>query len=306
MVRHGPGTLTISLPAKWAKRHCISDKDELELEEKEKKLIVHATEDKAEHKRVEVDLSGLNEKAVGWILCLLYKQGYDEICASYNSLKVMKVIQERTRTNLLGFIIAEQNKNSCLLKCVSRELKGEFDKGLRRAFLVTLSLAESSLELIKKGDYVNLKDLATLETSNNQLTNFCERILNKYPSDEEGTTFKYVIVWQLEKIADEYNEILKLLAEKRDKIDDALITLYEKTNVLLRKYYEAHYKMELKRMQDILDGHKEVKKLMKDNVRTKNHNDLMLVHHLLRIGSRITELSPSTIAANKLFENRIS
>ena len=303
VVLHGPSTLTVSLPSKWIKKYGVKKGDEIDVLEEEERLIICAEVSSKECKKAQVDMGDIDKKTCRWILSILYKQGYEEISIRYNTPKTADIIGEVVRNQIMGFIVTEEHKNSCLLKCVSKELKGEFNKSERRAFLVTLSLAEKSFELINKGEYSQLKDLYQLEMSNNQLTNFCERLLNKDLIGEEGTSFKYIILWQLEKIADEFVEIINLLIENPFKIDASVLKLYEETKELLREYYDNYYKKELRKLKDIYDKEKEITKFVKEKVKAKNSATVLLVSHLLHIISKIAEMIPSTIAANKAFED---
>ena len=306
VVLHGPSTLTVSLPSDWVKKCGVKKGDEIDVLEEEKRLIIRAQVREKECKKAQVDIGDIDKKTCRWLLSILYKQGYDEISVRYNSPEIVGMIEEVVRNHIMGFIVAEQYKDSCLLKCVSKEMKQEFNKSERRAFLVTLSLAEKSFELINKGEYSRLKDLYQLEVSNNQLTNFCERLLNKDLIGEEGTSFKYIILWQLEKIADEFVEIIDLLTENPVKIDAAILRLYEETKELLREYYDNYYKKELRKLKDIYDKKKEIIKFVKEKVNTKNSTTVLMVSHLLNITSKIAEMIPSTIAANKAFEDGLN
>jgi phosphate uptake regulator len=299
---HGPSTLTISLPSAWAKKYGIKKGHELDIEINGKNLSIKGGSEKKEHKKTRIDIGDLNQRLGQGVLSLLYKKGLDEIEVYYNDPKSSQMIQRAVKNHLLGFIIMEQGKNRCLLKCVSKELKEEFDKSLRRAFLVTLSLAESSLEMIRNNDYDSLNELKALETTNNQLTNFCERLLNRDFNGEEKTTFKYVIVWQLEKIADEYNEILKLIIKNKVKqVSKDIIKLYEETNRILRRFYEIYYKIDLNRLQELFMEKRKIEESVHKN-RIKSSLELMMVLHLLRIVSQIIDISPSILVVNGFLE----
>ena len=300
VVLHGPSTLTVSLPSEWTRKRGIKKGDEVNVDETDEGLIISGHDQKQKKKRAEIDISGMDNRTAGNILSLLYKKGYDEISVKYSDLNSAKEIEENTKNHLLGFTILGQSKNSCLIKCVSEEIKEEFDKSLKRAFQVTLSLAESSLQYIREKNYSHLKDLFLLEVSNNQLTNFCERLLNKHFIGQKNVTFKYVIVWQLEKIADGYKEILKLLDDT--EINNCILDLYEKANTLFREYYDAYYNADLKKLQNILDNRKEVNKEIKD-LKMKDSDEVLLISYLLHIIFTITELIPSTIAVIGAFED---
>ena len=93
-----------------------------------------------------------------------------------------------------------------------------------------------------KLDYNQLKLIKEKELLNNQLTNFCERLVNKHRF--EKSVFQYIIIWNLEKICDNYKYIINEL-EKKNKnntdikaklhISKELIDIFELANSLSKK-----------------------------------------------------------------------
>ncbi|MDP2924883.1 MAG: hypothetical protein Q8N99_00765 [Nanoarchaeota archaeon] len=289
-------TIVISLPSKWVKEQGIKKGDDIDVEERGKELIINSKGSNEEEK-IEIDISGLNERTVRWILSGLQKKGYDEIIVKYDKSIIVKTIEELIKDLFTGFIISEQSENRCVLKSISKSLENEFDTTLRRAFLVTLSMGESCLETIKRGNLGNLKELISLEHTNNQLTNFCERILNKWGYDDyKQTCFMYVIVWNLEKICDEYKYICEYLSENNKlKIRKEVIELFEKTNIFLNSYYEIFYKFDIKKLSKLAEEKKEIEKKAIKFYKTKECKETIIINHLLNIISKVVDFSTSMI-----------
>jgi len=289
----GPATLMVSLPSKWAKRYGVKKGDEIEIKEAGKSLILNI--DKVKNiERTSVDVSNLNERVIKWVLSALHKSGYDEIEVKYSGQKTLKVIQDMIQNVLMGFAIMDQNDKIVVLRCVAQDVPTEFDAALRRAFLVTISLAENSLQLIKNKNYQGLDGLISLEQTNNQLTNFCERILNKHGLGNEKTnSFWYIIAWNLEKICDEYKYICTLKFNK--PLDKNVLTYYEDTNSLLKDYYELFYNFDINKAKELENRSEDLEKNGKELI--NKHN---LIHYLLGVISGIRDFFASTIALNKI------
>jgi len=261
VIQIADSTQLISLPRKWAIAHNVKKGDELEIEEQGDKVVV-STNKGVSFEKITVDISKLNEKLVHWTLYILHKSGYDEIELTYNDHKIAKVIQDTISEGIMGFEIIEQTPKYCLIKNIATGLESEFETILKRIFLVTISMAKTSYDIISKSQFENLKEIIVLETTNNKLTNFCERLLNqKGYKNITKTSFLYVIVWQFEKIADDFNipQSVAVLFEmlKSDILnEDKLATVLDFDKVLGLKLEESINKK--------IDISEEVKKLIEE------------------------------------------
>ena len=244
-------THVVSLPSGFVKKYGLKKGEEIEVEERGANLLISPNKETAV-KKVTVDLQNINERVLRWLLASLHKSGHDEIELIYANPRTVRVIQELIKDLFTGFAIMEQTEKRIVLKSVARDLPEEFDAMLRRAFLVTISMGESIIELMQKNRLKNLKDLVALEHTNNQLTNFCERTLNKRGHrDYRKTCFMYVVVWNLEKICDDYKYICEYLSDKQIKIDRDILSLFKSANNLLRGYYELLFKFDMQRLIEL-------------------------------------------------------
>ena len=285
-------TLVVSLPSQWVKQWGITKGEELELLENGAQLQITTCKAR-DLKKCSVDFSQVNERVIRWVLSSLHKKGYDEIEIATSGKEQEQLIDELLKDLFIGFAIVHKTQNNCIVRCLSKEFEDQFDIILRRAFLITLSLAEQTAEFASKGSYEQLSELSTLEKNNNQLTNFCQRILNKrgHP-DSTKTTFLYVIIWNLEKIADEYNYLGKAIASRKT-IGKQTLTLLGQTNKLLRDYYELFYAFDLNRLTAISKTYKELHTSI-ENAMSKE--EALCLSYLSHIVLKIADFSPSTVA----------
>ena len=171
-------TSVISLPNKWVKFYGVKKGDELDIEEVSNYLMVKPLVKGDEVKKISLNVDGFNDRTFKYAISALHKVGYDEITLHYGSKKLGELIRHILQNLLLGFVVIEQTSKKIVLKNVANEIESEFGPTLRRAFLVTMSLAESSLDIINSKNFKNLNPLISLENSNNQLTSFCLRLIN--------------------------------------------------------------------------------------------------------------------------------
>lgn len=284
-------TQLVSLPRKWAVSHGLRKGDEIEVMEEGNKIII-ATDQGAELEKIEVDVSGMNERMISWIMHAVHKSGYDEIDVIFDDPKTIGIIQELLK-ELLGYVIIQHGEKRCTIKSISRVLEKEFDPTLRRAFLVTLSMANSTLEGMKRADKSSLKDLESLESTNNQLTGFCHRILNKHGySQYNKTSYMYVLIWQLESIADDLKTICHAYSKpalSKTKVSKEGLELFEKVNKLLQLFYELFYDYDKKKLMTISIERKGIPQIGYELLRSGKKEEIMLVHALLNITQRIVD-----------------
>lgn len=301
IVQHGNTSLTVSLPIKWAKRYNLNKGDEIDVEEKNNTIIV-STEKSFKIDAQEIDTKNMDKKTLNWLLSALYKRGHDEIKIFFEDPTHMQVIQERVN-QLLGYAIIEQTHNNCVIKNISEALEGEFNSTLKRAFLLTISMGEGILDVIEKGDDLKkLQGLLGMEETNNQLTGFCHRIINKKGyKDYQKTSFVYTIIWLLESIADEYRDICKFFIKEENsdtKISKEVIDIFNITNELIKKLYDAFYNFSYKEILEIANIRKDIREKTNKIMMKNTSNEVILVKGLDGVAQRVTDSIGSLLGIN--------
>jgi len=290
VIKQGNNTLTVTLPKKWTARIGIKAGDEIELNEAGGNLCL-STNKAPELKKASMDISSFDKAVIDTVLPMLHKSGYDEIEFTFDEPKLIKAIQHRINSMLIGYEIIEQTNKRCLIRSIASEYDSNIDVILRRTFLVTLSLAKNYLEAIKTGKLNDVEELLVLEETNNKLTNFCERILNKNPHNGSKTVYLYIIIWLLEKIADDYKDICRLISTKNIKLNKELIDINEKIVNLFENYYHLFYKFDFERMKAIKQEHKKIIDEL-HKLTLKGNNELLV--YLFDLTQRIYDCFAST------------
>ena len=289
------------MPIKWVKKFNLQKGDEIDVEEKNNNIVI-STEKSFKINKKEINTSDVDSRVLKWLLSALHKSGNDEVIISFDNPGHMKIIQERVG-QLLGYAIIEQSHNKCVIRNISEALENEFDSTLKRAFLVTLSMAEGVYDIISNNKGMeNLQSLINLEETNNQLTGFCHRILNKKGyKDPTKTTFIYIIIWLLESIADEYRDICNFFVKdenKNTKISKDAIDLFSDVNDLVRMFYNVFYDFNDAEMVKIANLRENIRKRSHQIMQNEKSGEVILVNYLNRVAQRIYDSIGSVLAMN--------
>jgi len=294
VVKQGPTTLMVSLPAKWAQKYGIARGDVVEVEEMEKSLKI-TTEKQMEITPVELDTKDLSLQHIKKFLHEMYQFGYDEIRILFEDAKLVPEVQTYISGVMIGYEVVDQQAHSLTVRSISQSIEEEFDPILRRAFLVTKQFGANSLAIIKEKDYKKLRDVLVLEDTNDKLTNFCLRVLNKKGYKVYSkTAFIYCLVWQLEKIADEYKYLCQYLLDDGEvKLPKEVLEQYEKVNSLFNSYYELFYSFNKKNLTKFsADCEKMLKETILLQSGSKGRQDVVIGHLYVMVSYLYTMTGP--------------
>ncbi|MBU0758670.1 MAG: hypothetical protein KKF44_11485 [Nanoarchaeota archaeon] len=302
VVKHGKATLTVSLPAKWCRKFGVREGDELEVNEKAREIVINISHNQKEPMRATIDFTSrkYSEKVIRWIITAVHKKGFDEIEIYYDSDLIHRIIQDKLKNLFLGWVIMNQKENYVLLKNINNEDEKEFKNLLRRAFLVSINMGQSLLDRIKNKNYDNITNLIDLEKTNNQLTNYCERILNRGYIAKD-ICFLYIIVWNIEKIPDEFRAICNYLSGRSNiEMNSSITMLFENILEYLEGYMKLFFNFSFNKLQEL----HAVKDKLNSEVQElyamqMSYDDKILLSHLNMILNRISDFSASTIAINQ-------
>jgi phosphate uptake regulator len=290
-------TFVVSLPSEWVKKYGIQKSDELEVLQKHNTLHISTPANINIPARTTVDISGLSEDFVKSIVSVLHKVGYDEIEFFYDDPKILTALHRRT-AQLIGFEVIEQTPRRCVIKNVSGDLSHELDNMVRRTFLVTTSLAKGSFDLLSGN--ADLSSLLELEKTNNRLTNYCHRLLNKQ-SRGSHTIFLYTVLWVLESIADEYRDVCKAINQD-GAISPMLQDVFLKVNNHLESYYHFFYAKDHAKMDELRSENRELKAALANYA--PSQKEAQVASHLFAVVQRVYDCFGST-TGKKFLEQHV-
>jgi Na+/phosphate symporter len=192
---------------------------------------------------------------------------------------------EEVLNSTMGFEIISQGEKTCVVRSIAKAVESEFDNILRRVFLTLLSMAEESYDAISKSQFSRLGSIGASDSTINKLTNFCKRILNKKGyKDQKSNNYVYCIVWEIERIGDEYKDICHWLGTaKKSKISRNILQIYKETNEFLRNFYNLFYKFDSDNGVELTNKKKSLLKKCRELIPKISGADSVILHHLTNI-----------------------
>jgi phosphate uptake regulator len=240
IVKHGPSTYTISLPAKWVKENNLRSGLTVDVQQKGNRLEV-STKKKDETISLEVDIKD-NLKIGKRYIVSAHRKGCDELTLCYSDPLYLKKIEECLSEDVLGYEIVKQGPHFCNIRDIPGTKFREFDILFERIWMILLSMAEDITKAIIEKDFSVLESIQSLDKRINKFTNFCIRILQKrsHP-DYRNIPVYYRFLRSLEELGDSYKYLMRYCAEERFAVSVEFIDLVKKENEYMKKFHKAFY-----------------------------------------------------------------
>ena len=291
VIQIAESTQLISLPRKWALHYSIKKGDELEVEEQGNKLSISTIHD-VESKKGVLDLRD-QPKLKRRSICAAYLRGYDELEIQYSKPEYIAIIQS-ILPEFTGYEIVKQDKNSCVIRQISKPTAEEFENVFNRLWLLLHDTCQTMVDGLKTSDHEQLHSIQFREVSINKFSNFCKRIVNKggYSAAELSSSI-YFILMSLEFLGDEYKDLSKYILEEK-KFDKNLASVLEQINELYENVYrvfKSHNRMKAAENALLYDKiHESVEMTFR-----KSKSDHIVYHHISRIIQIIVQLQEAVL-----------
>ncbi|MBS3143040.1 hypothetical protein J4464_06645 [Candidatus Woesearchaeota archaeon] len=285
VIQLGGNTLVVALPAPWARKYHIRKGQEIHLEEQGSALMVRGKPGStALHADFDTTKIGKFDKNY---ISYYYQSGFDDVTVYFNEAPVFQAVRDRVG-QLLGFELVDQTTSSCVIKNILEQMESEFEIVMRKNFLLILEMSRELLAAMKNKDYSKIEEVRLLEKMNNRFTDFCKRVITKNKSSEDHPHFVYLIIWNLERLADEYKHMCDYLKREHPSIDEGLQEFFRKTDEQLRLFYEMFYKFDAKKAEAFLNRRRTLAEKGFQLMRVKK--DKELVHYLMNVNATVSDM----------------
>lgn len=221
----------------------------------------------------------------------LFRRGVIELKVTFDEPKLLPAIRDALQETI-GYEIITQKQNYCVIKNVAGIYEQEFDNLLRRLFLMAISLSEESYEQLR----INMfKDISTFEHQRDtieKIMNSCCQILNTTDrSSKTVSKFTYLIVYTLEKIANEWMYILRFISKNKLKLKRETLDYYNEAAKFIRSFYENYYKKETSTIVPLTKQKEELIHRGYGLLQKASKEETVVIHHLLNIVRRSYEMT---------------
>ncbi len=287
----GTGTLTVSLPASWAKYHHLKKGDNVEVIEEENKLVLYRPKSLEKNERIVLKIEGNDKKNLLRPIVRYYVKGVNEIEVHYESPQLIELIK-KTLYLLTGFDLVEEGTNYCVLKNIANLDEKELNPSIKRLFETVTRIARESYDIIKKGNYAALSAIEEIDKTLNKLCTFCERLVNTsgYKLIDKPSLM-YFLLAGIEHVGDFYKYLCNYLRKNNFKIRPEVLQIYEKTIKMLETLYSMYQsydpnkngRLRSMKKEIIAEGHRLLETVPKKEIR--------VVHYIIEIAGNIYDTS---------------
>ncbi len=300
VVRHGPSTLTISLPSKYAKDNNISEGNDLEVTQIGSNLLIGREKElhrKAhinftlKDKKLELLFNGdtkktyqlkqsITKRTVRILVGTAYRLGYDQLDLTFDDPKVIDIVQEQIREVLIGFEIIDQGIDHCSISHIAMEDDTNLPSFTERLYQIIISMIRMIHENLSNNTPI-VAQARDLELMSNKIENFCERVINKRGYVFEDSLKTITFCKSLEVIGDILRDMSISLEDlPQKKIDNNLLGLLKQTEKLLEGYYVLYNGFDVDLAIELDKKRIELSEVLINIIRKGNDNEAVIAHYI--------------------------
>lgn len=287
LIKQANSAYTLTLPIGWVRANGLSEKNELEVLEKGKSLLI-TNEDSMSVKKTKLDASNLGEISFYQYLSSIFAAGFDEVEIVSEKDISSRVI--RAINSLIGYALVSQEGNSWVVKDIGGTGNVDLDEIFKRVFQSVLLFYNSSLEDVFGKSSETHQGLDARDAEVNKLCLYLQRAINKmsYPDPIKGRLL-YTYSYGLENIGDSILRFWRTNIIGKTKKPSDLKGLANLTKEVLEKTFDLYYRFNPLDVEKI--------RSLKLQSRKEFDNNLggPLKRHLLKIIEDASELAQLTI-----------
>ncbi len=301
VVKHGEGTLTVSLPSNWVKNNNLKQGQLVNVEPSRGKLVI-SIQDKS-FEPVTIPLENGGEWYIGRIIRHLYTSGFDEINIKYTSPKQLPQIREDLRL-LTGLELVKSDNNICRLKCMVHTDDSEYDQIVRKIMWILLSKLDYLLEEGEKGNFEMSYEIKELHTTLCRLCNLSKRLINKREIfDSVNSKYAYDFFNAIIEISLLINYSYDHLnTQKKPKLSEFELRLLKE----VRDHYQELYNAVVNDKKDNVQKFFESRKgNFESNLELIKKEDPIIIHYFLMMLRTLTPIGNHIAMLNVEKERRL-
>jgi phosphate uptake regulator len=316
IIKQGHNTLTVTIPAIWARRFNIQAGKEVDLIERDNGLFI-SSERSDDNRQVELNIAGMDIPTIWKHFMGVYREGFNEVKVKFTpGVKIESPYKFFTKHKLdlrykkepekklpaealqgfvnrfIGFEIVEHGKDYVLVKEMGEPTSKEFDNSLRRIFLLLQQMADECVEAMMANDSKIVEHMHDIDINIDKFQDYCIRILNKVGHKEpRKTSILFATLNLLELIGDEYKNIAGHIINDFSKAKFTnILDIAEGLRDEIYAFYELFYKYDLQKIKKIADIDQKIHFGVVEKYKKSTEDEKEVYHHLRVITRYINSL----------------
>ena len=223
LVRHGPSTLIVSLPAEWVRSKGLKEKDEVEVIPEKNQLII-STENKRIKESITINITNFDRTSLVLLLQAVYRAGFSKATLLFS---IPETVHYRTKNKVLystvihqimgrfiGFEIVKEIEGKIEIAEVSYIDKEEIELMINRAFLLLNDMAGSFCEALQAGDSTKM---ATIENQHDSITKHISYLLRAISQGDSYFNKQATALHHIIATTDKITDIFKYISREQIK-----------------------------------------------------------------------------------------
>ena len=251
----GTGTLTISLPSRWAKENSVKKGDEIDLEVTDSQLVITKGERKKEKRKITIEIDNIDKMIINRYLHEFYREGVEEINIMFTNDKIkdskhdreisvekyLKKVVER----FIGLEIISQTKGRIVLESFLEKVEPEKIEIVQRRVYYLLKDLTSEMIKAMDSDYQSFHNIVYDYHDNIvKFVYYYLRLLKTSPLPEDQKTRLFVVYMMIDKMLDKIrhtsekvNAMKKITPKIKRYVAEIFEILIEQFDIIQDKDY---------------------------------------------------------------------
>ncbi|MBI2124573.1 phosphate uptake regulator PhoU [Candidatus Pacearchaeota archaeon] len=290
IIKQAGRAFTITLPVEWIRQNDLSEKSEVDLEIKDKSLVVTSGR-RAAGEKVKIDVNESGRRNISRIINALYARGVDEI-ELLSAKDISSVLSQLLNQNL-GYALVKQSGNSFIIRDIGGGSYQGLDEIFKRVFQMIILFYESAINDIFGKEKETIESLRAREVEVNKFCLFLQRAISKlsYPDTTKGRAL-FTYSFALEKISDEIHRLWRTNIENKNKVkkSKSLKELAMLSSEALGKSFDFYYQFNPERVKEVYEIKTEAMEKAISFIRLDSYT-AMFIRNIMKIAEDSADLS---------------
>lgn len=236
----GNKTYVVSLPLKWVKENNLNKGDELNLEIKDKNIVISLDKAKNKSECKRINIKELNPSLIWKIITSLYISGID--CIEIEMVPEQIDLIKEITSNLIGFVIFSYKEDFAVIKSLA-EPRENLSNIISKFLLGLKDNIKQGIDYWKKEDYSSLLELSHKDHELNKFIYYALRMIITsagLPNKEKFKMFNLITSYEMccDHIINLFSYAGKNKIKLTYELNKEINNLFNCFSLLIKNYYK--------------------------------------------------------------------